>query len=235
MQGSIGNQGGLRRLESGFAPASFQGLFQGPPVIGYHGVASRLPAKLRVNAPGDRYEQEADRVADQVMRMPQPDASAVPRLSDPVPRVQHKCSCGGTCADCKAKCVRRVCCGLLPEPVPWTPRRPWSKTFYVHEASRWTPRPALSSSRYSGMISARLACTATGMLTSLHEVSTLRPIRWETILSFGQANMLRKQSMVADCWRTSLFTSNSSVRHPTVLHRAFRKSARPKIWGYPPQ
>jgi hypothetical protein len=31
-----------------------------------------LQMKLTVNEPGDRYEQEADRVADQVMRMPAP-------------------------------------------------------------------------------------------------------------------------------------------------------------------
>jgi len=31
-----------------------------------------LQAKLKIGAPGDKYEQEADRVADQVMRMPQP-------------------------------------------------------------------------------------------------------------------------------------------------------------------
>ncbi|MCK6561694.1 DUF4157 domain-containing protein [bacterium] len=31
-----------------------------------------LQAKLKVGAPGDKYEQEADRVADQVMRMPEP-------------------------------------------------------------------------------------------------------------------------------------------------------------------
>lgn len=31
-----------------------------------------LQAKLKIGAPGDKYEQEADRVADQVMRMPEP-------------------------------------------------------------------------------------------------------------------------------------------------------------------
>ena len=43
-----------------------------------------LQPKLTVNEPGDAYEREADRVADQVMRMPDPDlsiASAPPRLS----------------------------------------------------------------------------------------------------------------------------------------------------------
>jgi hypothetical protein len=52
---------------------------------------------LKVNTPGDEYEQEADRVANQVMRMPE---SAVQRRT---------CSCGkpagpdGMCADCKRK------------------------------------------------------------------------------------------------------------------------------------
>ncbi len=31
-----------------------------------------LQAKLKINQPGDVYEQEADRVAGQVMRMPEP-------------------------------------------------------------------------------------------------------------------------------------------------------------------
>ena len=31
-----------------------------------------LQAKLRIGQPGDKYEQEADRVADEVMRMPEP-------------------------------------------------------------------------------------------------------------------------------------------------------------------
>lgn len=34
--------------------------------------AGVLQAKLKIGAPGDKYEQEADRVADQVMRMPEP-------------------------------------------------------------------------------------------------------------------------------------------------------------------
>ncbi|MFV1977704.1 MAG: hypothetical protein ACC651_18330 [Candidatus Scalindua sp.] len=31
-----------------------------------------IQAKLKIGQPGDMYEQEADRVADQVMRMPEP-------------------------------------------------------------------------------------------------------------------------------------------------------------------
>lgn len=40
--------------------------------LGNQGVGRLLQAKLRVGQPGDRYEQEADRVADEVMRMTEP-------------------------------------------------------------------------------------------------------------------------------------------------------------------
>lgn len=55
-----------------------------------------LQRSLKVNQPGDRYEQEADRVAEKVMRMPEP-------------RVQRRCACGGAagpdgeCAACRAQ------------------------------------------------------------------------------------------------------------------------------------
>ncbi len=59
-------------------------------------VPPRVQTKLTVGEPNDPDEQEADRVADQVMRMAEP-------------RVQAKCACGGEagpdgeCAACKAK------------------------------------------------------------------------------------------------------------------------------------
>jgi hypothetical protein len=57
-----------------------------------------IQAKLTVNQPGDRYEQEADRVADQVMRIP-----------DPVAPAELQASTGGSlgvqrkCSACKAE------------------------------------------------------------------------------------------------------------------------------------
>ncbi len=45
--------------------------------------------KLTVNEPGDRYEREADRVAAQVVHMPEPG-------------IQRACSCGGSCPNCQA-------------------------------------------------------------------------------------------------------------------------------------
>ena len=43
----------------------------GPDTPGAHAV-SKVQAKPKISAPRDRYEQEADRVADQIMRMPDP-------------------------------------------------------------------------------------------------------------------------------------------------------------------
>ena len=51
LQRTVGNQAMQRLLRSG-----------------------ALQAKLRIGQPGDKYEQEADRVADAVMRMPEPQA-----------------------------------------------------------------------------------------------------------------------------------------------------------------
>ena len=37
-----------------------------------------IQAKLKVNEPGDKYEQEADRMAELVMRMPEQPLQAAP-------------------------------------------------------------------------------------------------------------------------------------------------------------
>ncbi len=47
-----------------------------------------LQTKLAVNTPGDIYEQEADRVSEQVMRAPGP-------------QLQRACACGGGCHQCQ--------------------------------------------------------------------------------------------------------------------------------------
>ncbi|HXA17867.1 MAG TPA: DUF4157 domain-containing protein [Thermoanaerobaculia bacterium] len=50
---------------------------------------TRIQPKLLVNPPADIYEQEADRVAEHVMRMPDP-------------QKMPTCACGGGCAECKS-------------------------------------------------------------------------------------------------------------------------------------
>ena len=81
-----------------------------------------VQARLTVNTPGDKYEQEADRVADQVMRMTNAAAG------DP-PHIQRACtSCNReldsqtlqrTCASCSEELesgsIQRVCAGCEEE------------------------------------------------------------------------------------------------------------------------
>ena len=52
----------LMQLQRTFGNQAVQGLF----------ASGTLQAKLKISQPNDIYEQEADRVADQVMRMPEP-------------------------------------------------------------------------------------------------------------------------------------------------------------------
>lgn len=54
----------------------------------------RIQAKLTVGAPNDKYEQEADRVADQIMRMPEPIAIGQAPSSAPkqTPAIQRLCT-----------------------------------------------------------------------------------------------------------------------------------------------
>jgi hypothetical protein len=69
--------------------------------IGNQAVGRLLQRKLTISQPGDVYEQEADRVADAVMR-DAPLQSAVPTNGRVAARpLQRSCSCGGTCADCQ--------------------------------------------------------------------------------------------------------------------------------------
>jgi uncharacterized protein DUF4157 len=62
-----------------------------------------IQAKLTVSQPGDQYEQEADRVADQIMRMPDPASPAVarPEGSPQISGLQRKC------AQCEEEQIQR--------------------------------------------------------------------------------------------------------------------------------
>ena len=63
------------------------------------GEQTMLQAKLRIGSPNDAYEREADRVAEQVMRMPEPN-------------VQRKCA---ECEEHEKKTLRRSENGIGPE------------------------------------------------------------------------------------------------------------------------
>ena len=51
-----------------------------------------LKTRLQINEPGDECEQEADRVADQIMRMPEPTLQPTTAKTTPPPLVQRKAS-----------------------------------------------------------------------------------------------------------------------------------------------
>ena len=53
-------------------------------------LAGAIQTKLAINMLGDSYEQEADRLAEQVMRTPES-------------QLQRACPCGGGCPECQAE------------------------------------------------------------------------------------------------------------------------------------
>jgi hypothetical protein len=65
--------------------------------------AKSIPGGLRVNRPGDSYEHEADRAAEQVVSGAGRRASwSLSKVSMGTP-LQRECSCGGECEECKHK------------------------------------------------------------------------------------------------------------------------------------
>ncbi len=79
-----------------------------------HGAGSQIPLqkKLAIGAVNDPLEHEADRVADRVMRMPDPapvGTSAAGTSAAGANTLQRKCSCGGSgsCEECKKKKLQR--------------------------------------------------------------------------------------------------------------------------------
>lgn len=96
MQHTIGNQAvppspyvNAEALEVGSdtsAPTRFGHDFSRIPVLSKAPIG--LQAKLTVNSPGDIYEQEADRTAERVMSMREP-------------QLQRSCACGGGCSSCQ--------------------------------------------------------------------------------------------------------------------------------------
>jgi hypothetical protein len=97
LQRAIGNQAVLRLLEatsedvkredsSATATARFGHDSSLIPVCATTPI--RIQPKLTVNVPGDIYEQEADRITEQVMRMPEP-------------QLHRTCACGGGCPRCQ--------------------------------------------------------------------------------------------------------------------------------------
>ena len=62
-----------------------------------------LQAKLTIGQPNDQFEQEADRVAGEVMRSPNTNTSSLKDAAKTDQTVQRACACGGGCNKCKKK------------------------------------------------------------------------------------------------------------------------------------
>jgi hypothetical protein len=96
LQRTIGNQAVLRLLRANnketdadsTITASTRSALDFSQIPLHPDVHTNVQTKLTVTIPGDIYEQEADRVAEQVMRMPEP-------------QLQRACTCGGECPKCK--------------------------------------------------------------------------------------------------------------------------------------
>ncbi|MCI0337073.1 MAG: DUF4157 domain-containing protein [Acidobacteria bacterium] len=87
------------KLASTLAPG--HSLLQLQQMLGNQAVGRFLQAKLEVNQPGDRHEEEADRVADMVMRMPEPGPLTPPNGSSS--SMQRKCA---ACASGQGLCPK---------------------------------------------------------------------------------------------------------------------------------
>jgi hypothetical protein len=132
----VRSESGLARMQSAYGNQGMQRLLSG----------SVLQRKLAINQPGDVYEQEADRVADSVMRMQDP--AALPERMSQVRSacVQRACSCGssggasGECEECKAKAtgLQRSSAG---------PSRSDSAPPIVHDVLRSSGQPLDTATR----------------------------------------------------------------------------------------
>jgi hypothetical protein len=96
LQQTLGNQAVRRLLEINASDAKenstagpidrFAHQFSRIPI--HPPAAGPIQTKLTINEAGDEYEQEADHIAEQVMRMPDP-------------QLQRACVCGGACPRCQ--------------------------------------------------------------------------------------------------------------------------------------
>ena len=70
-------------------------------VLGNQAAQRMIQPKLTVSQPNDKFEQEADRVADQVMRMPEPYPKGIKTFKSQPPQIQR------ACATCKEEIQRQ--------------------------------------------------------------------------------------------------------------------------------
>jgi Domain of unknown function (DUF4157) len=99
---TIGHQDGATSAHSGHDFSRFP---IHPPA------AAAMQTTLTINEPGDRYEQEADRMAEQVTRTP-------------APVLSRACACGGGCPKCQSGNIGTVAAPLSVDEALSSPGRP---------------------------------------------------------------------------------------------------------------
>lgn len=92
-------------------------------------VPGTIQRKLAIGEPSDRYEQEADRTAERVMRLPEA-------------ALQRKCACGGTCPHCEEEHAR-----LQPKRESGSAASQAEAPPLVHEVLRSPGRPLDAATR----------------------------------------------------------------------------------------
>lgn len=124
LHSAYGNQAVLRMLDS-------SRLAKHPTPS--HISGDRLQAKLTISQPGDVCEQEADRVAEAVMRMPDSGESKFhPGPISSGPLLQRKCACGGSGGECEA-CKEKREESLLKRKAQGTPAEKIAMPAIVHD------------------------------------------------------------------------------------------------------
>lgn len=153
LQRTIGNQAVLRLLQAradGLGAASNTEVgstsfrSETPSSNRFDPDLSRMPVhaqaevtiqpKLAVNTPGDIYEQEADHIAEQVMRMPEP-------------KLQRACDCAGGCPSCQTEQPVQEQQRMQTKQVGPSDSRQVAAPPIVHEVLASTGQPMAASAR----------------------------------------------------------------------------------------
>ena len=154
-----------------------------------------VQAKLTISPPRYIYEQEADRVSEQVISMPEP-------------QLQRVCACGEGCPSVKrsSRDTNMSDCRLSASSQATrdrAQRRPSSTKYWIHMASLSTHRHAPLWSRASATISAGCACIPMRRRPSRHRL--LRPRLTRLVATSSSIRTIMSHTLLqADsCWFTN--------------------------------
>ncbi len=162
--------------------------------------AGAIQTKSAINQPGDEYEQEADHVSQQVMRMPEP-------------QLQHACPCGGECPKCQTKQASR-------EHERLQAKRVATAAVSAQEAAVRQAQLDLQFTELKAPISGRIGDRRVSIgnlvtggaagTTLLATIASVDPIRFE--FTMDEASYLRTMRLAGDSNSATGRGTNLSVR-----------------------